>query len=110
MQSSFDTRFKQIAAPLRQVVLCLCGLILALQLVGTSFHDHDLAEQLNDCVSCQLASQPALDLPAVDPQLLAVFLTVAYVLARLPRPVLVVLRRYLIPARQAPPRAAIPAV
>ena len=110
MPSFHDPRFKQVAAPLRRVLLCLCTLVLALQLVGSAFHDHDLAEQLNDCVSCQVASQPALDLPSVDPQLLAVFLTVAYFLARLPRPVVVAARRYLLPSPQAPPGAAIPVV
>jgi hypothetical protein len=110
MQFFLDPRFKQFAAPLRRALLCLCSLLLALQLLGSSFHDHDLSEQLNDCVSCQLASQPALDLPAVDPQLLAVFLALAYFLARLPRPAVVVLRRYLIPARQAPPGSALPFV
>lgn len=110
MQSFLDPRSKPFAASLRRALLCLCSLVLALQLLGSSFHDHDLSEQLNDCVSCQLASQPALDLPSVDPQLLAVFLAVAYLLACQPRPVMVVLRRYLIPVRQAPPGAAVPVV
>jgi hypothetical protein len=96
--------FQQMSAPLRRVLACLCALILALQLVGASFHDHDLSEQLSDCVSCQLASHSSADLPAASPQLLAIFLIIAYVLARLPRPAPVVLRRYLIPSRQAPPR------
>ena len=96
--------FQQMSAPLRRVLGCLCALILALQLVGASFHDHDLSEQLSDCVSCQLASHSTADLPAASPQLLAIFLVIAYVLARLPRPAAVVLRRYLIPSRQAPPR------
>ena len=98
------TRQKVASAPLRRVLACLCALILSLQLVGASFHDHDLSEQLSDCVSCQLASHSSADLPAASPQLLAIFLVIAYVLARLPRPAPVVLRRYLIPSRQAPPR------
>lgn len=91
-------------ASVRRVLACLCALVLALQLVGASFHDHDLSEQLSDCVSCQIASHSTADLPAVPPQLLAIFLAIAFVIARLPRPAPVVLRRYLIPARQAPPR------
>jgi hypothetical protein len=93
---------------LRRVLAGLCavvlGLVLALQLVGAAFHDHDLAEQLPDCVSCHLSSHSNADLPAVTLQLLALFLVVAFVLARLPRPLPVVLRCYLIPSRQAPPR------
>lgn len=92
------------SAPLCRLLACLCALILALQLVGASFHDHDLSEHLPDCVSCQIASHSTADLPAVSPQLLAVFLVIAFILARQPRPAPVVLRRYLIPLRQAPPR------
>ena len=98
------TRHQVVHAPLRRVLACLCALILALQLVGAAFHDHDLSEQLSDCVSCQIASHSSADLPAVSPQLLAIFLVIAFILARLPRPAPVVLRRYLIPSRQAPPR------
>ncbi|WP_148043970.1 hypothetical protein [Massilia aurea] len=96
--------YRAASAPLRRVLACLCALILALQLVGASFHDHDLSEQLSDCVSCQIASHSTADLPAASPQLLALFLVIAFVFARLPRPAPVVLRRYLIPSRQAPPR------
>lgn len=92
------------AASLRRMLACLCALVLALQLVGAAFHDHDLGDQLTDCVSCQVAAHACALLPAVAPQLLAVFLAVAFVLARLPRVAPVVLRRYLIPSRQAPPR------
>jgi len=88
----------------QRVMLCLCALVMALQLVGSSFHDHDLADQLSDCVSCHVASHAHAALPAVAPELLAVFLAIAYVLARLPRPTMVVLRQYLIPSPQAPPR------
>lgn len=98
------TSFQQVRAPLRRVLACLCALILALQLVGATSHDHDLSEHLPDCVGCQIASHSTADLPAVSPQLLAVFLVIAFILARLPRPAPVVLRRYLIPSRQAPPR------
>ena len=105
MHLSHTTRFQQFCAPLRRVLLGLCALVLALQLVGSAFHDHDLGEQLSDCVSCHVASHAIADIPAVSPQLLAVFLAVAYLLARLPRRLpLVVLRRYLIPPCLAPPR------
>ena len=89
---------------LRRLLACACALILALQLVGAAFHEHDLAEQLSDCVSCQVASHANAALPAVAPQLLAVFLAVAFILARLPRRVPYYRRQYLIPSPQAPPR------
>lgn len=89
----------------RKLLLCLCTFVLALQLTGAACHDHDLADQLSDCVSCQLAAHYPADVPATPPALLAVFLFVAYALARLPRPVRRSARRYFIPSPQAPPPA-----
>lgn len=103
MHPSHVVRPKQLRALLRIVLLGLCALVLVLQVAGAAFHDHDLGEQLSDCVSCHVASQASAALPAVSPQLLAVFLAVAYLVARAPRPLPVVPRRYLIPPRQAPP-------
>ena len=104
MPLSQPTRRRSITTLVQRVILCLCALVMALQLVSSSFHDHDLADQLSDCVSCHVSSHSHAALPSVAPELLATFLAVAYLIARLPRPALVVLRRYLIPARQAPPR------
>lgn len=98
------SRLFHTSTALRRLLACACALILALQLIGTSFHDHDLAEQLSDCVSCQVAAQASADLPATPPQLLAIFLAVAFLLARLPRPAPFYRRQYLIPSPQAPPR------
>lgn len=103
MSSSSPARQQPARTLLRRVLLCLCALAMALQLVGSSFHDHDLADQLSDCVSCHVAAHSQAAIPAAPPEVLAVFLAVAFILARLPRPVAVVLRRYLIPSRQAPP-------
>lgn len=103
MSPSLPARQQLARTLLRRVLLCLCALAMALQLIGTSFHDHDLADQLSDCVSCHVASHSQAAIPATPPEVLAVFLAIAYVLARLPRPAAVVLRRYLIPSRQAPP-------
>lgn len=97
----FTKRFT--SASLRRLLLCVCSLVLVAQLMGVAFHEHDASEQVPDCVACQLASQPLADIPAVPPSLLAVFLAVAYILARLPQASAVVPRRYLIPARQGPP-------
>lgn len=98
------THPQPIRAPLRRVLACLCALILALQMVGAAFHEHEMSEQMSDCVSCHLSSHSTAALPSAPPQVLALFLAVAYLLARLPRPLPVTLRRYLIPPRQAPPR------
>lgn len=103
MSPSKSARQQPARTLLRRVLLCLCALAMALQLVGSSFHDHDLADQLSDCVSCHVASHSQAAIAAAPPEVLAVFLAVAFILARLPRPVAVVLRRYLIPSRQAPP-------
>lgn len=97
-------RISHASPVLRRLLVCACALILALQLVGASFHDHDLAEQLSDCVSCQVAAHGSADLPAASPLLLAVFLALAFILARLPRPAPHYRRQYLIPSPQAPPR------
>ena len=103
MPSPLPARQQPYRALLRRVLLCLCALAMALQLVGSSFHDHDLADQLSDCVSCHVGAHSHATLPAAPPVVLAVFLAIAYVLARLPHPVAVVVQRYLIPSRQAPP-------
>lgn len=90
---------------LRRVLLGICAIVLALQLIGSAFHQHDAADIVPDCVSCQIAGQLLADVPGAPATVLAVLLVVAYLLAL--RPVLpdVVVLRYLIPARQAPPRA-----
>ena len=88
---------------LRRVVLCLCTLVLALQLIGAAFHHHEPADVVPDCVSCQIAGQFLADVPGTPATVLAVLLVVAYVLALRPSLPAVVVLRYLIPARQAPP-------
>jgi hypothetical protein len=104
MLSSAEATSKRFtSASLRRLLLCVCSLVLALQLLGVAFHKHDASEQAPDCVACQIASQALGDIPSVPPSLLAVFLVVAYILARQPQALTVIPRRYLIPARQAPP-------
>lgn len=88
---------------LRKVLVCVCALILALQLIGSAFHKHDPSETLPDCVSCHVAAQPLADIPAIPATVLAVLLVVAYLLALRPKLPVVVVRRYLTPPRQAPP-------
>lgn len=88
----------------RKVVLGFCTLILALQLIGAAAHEHDMADVMPDCVSCHIGGHFIADVPAAPAVVLAILLAVAYVLTRRPRLSAVVVLRYLIPARQAPPR------
>ena len=84
--------------------MLLWTIVFALQLAISSVsHEHDFADDVADCVSCQVASNGALTLPDALPQLLAVLLVLAYLIARQRRYVSVIARRYLIPSRQAPP-------
>ena len=94
---------------LAKALLWMAAIILALQLIGSAFHKHDLANESHDCVSCQIASHFPADLPAVNAVLQAIFLVVAYRIALLPRYVYVAGQSYLIPPRQAPPRFTVPA-
>ena len=89
---------------LAKVLLWIAAFVLALQLIASGFHKHDLADESRDCVSCQVASHFPADLPAVNAVLQAVFLVLAYRIALLPRYVYVAEQSYLIPPRQAPPR------
>lgn len=88
-------------------LLAMCAIVFALQVLAASSHSHDLADQLDDCVACQMASHFPADLPGTPPALLAIFLAVAYLLARLPAaPARIATPRYLTPPRQAPPPIA----
>ncbi len=88
----------------RKVVLGFCTLVLALQLIGAAAHDHDMADVMPDCVSCHMGGHFIADVPAAPAAVLAILLAVAYVLTLRPRLPAVVVLRYLIPPRQAPPR------
>lgn len=89
---------------LRRVLLGLCAIILAVQLIGSAFHQHDPADIVPDCVSCQIAAQFLGDVPGAPATVLAVLLVVAYRLALRPALPAIVVLRYLIPAKQAPPQ------
>jgi hypothetical protein len=88
-------------------LLALCAIVFALQLLAASSHSHGVADQLDDCVVCQVTNHLPADVPGTPPTLLAVFLAVAYVLARLPAAQAhIAPPSYLIPPRQAPPAIA----
>ena len=104
MQFSFNQMIARLrSAPLRRALLGVCTLVLALQLISAGFHRHDAAEPLGDCAICQMAAHLPADIPGAAPALLAVFLVVAYLLARLPRDASIVAPRYLFPVPQGPP-------
>ena len=100
---AYSPNDRHTQSALRRVVLWLCTLVLALQLIGAAFHHHEPADVVPDCVSCQIAGQFLADVPGTPATVLAVLLVVAYVLALRPSLPAVVVLRYLIPARQAPP-------
>lgn len=83
--------------------MCLWAIVFALQLATASSHDHDFADDVADCVACQVASNAALPLPGTPPAVLAILLVVAYLVARRPQYVNVTPRLYLLPPPQAPP-------
>lgn len=90
-----------------RLVLAVCAVVFVLQMLAAASHAHDAADKLDDCVACQMSAHFPADLPSTPPALLAVFLAVVYLLARLPAaPAAFAAPRYLIPPRQAPPRIA----
>ena len=88
---------------LKVCILGLCALMLVVQLTAAASHEHDPADDLADCVLCHMGSKLSATMPAVAPQLLAVWLVIAYLVARRPDYVSIVPLRYLTPSRQAPP-------
>lgn len=96
------TRFYQIA-------LWLAMTILVLQLIGMAFHNHGLAEESDDCVSCNLAA--VFPTPAAAPPVVALvpILVFVYYVALAPAYFFVPgTKRYLLPLSQAPPRVFSP--
>jgi len=75
------------------------------QLIGMAFHNHDLTEESDDCVSCHLAAvfpAPAPPVPVVAPAPILVFVYHATL-----EPAYFFVPgtdNYLIPHSQAPPR------
>lgn len=84
--------------------LWVCAMLFALQVMGASWHQHDAVEKKADCVSCHFAAHLPAVATGAAPALLAVFLAVAYALARLHRTTYFVRPGYLRPRQQAPPR------
>jgi hypothetical protein len=98
-------RERLAASPLSRVLLALAALVLALQLIGSVVHKHDLTvDDAPDCVSCYVAAHLPTGAPPVNVVLQAIALVLVYRLARLPQTPCVARQSYLIPPSQAPPR------
>ena len=83
--------------------------ILVLQLIGMAFHNHGLAEESDDCVSCNLAAVFPAPAAAVPVMALVPILVFVYHVALAPAYFFVPgTTSYLIPYAQAPPRVFSP--
>ena len=91
---------------LLRALLWLCTIVFALQMLGSTWHRHELAGTKADCVGCHLSAHVPATTPGAAPLLLAVFLTVAYLLVRLPHSAPRVRPSCTTPSQQAPPRLA----
>lgn len=100
---ALSTAARSTRARLVKAVLWLCAILFVLQVSSALAHHHDQAHDLADCAICHVGSSAQAALPSVPPELLAVFLVIAYLAARRPEYVNVIPQRYLIPSRQAPP-------
>lgn len=92
---------------LRQVVVCVCIALFLFQLVVTAGHRHEAADTKAHCVVCHAAAPALGDLPAAGAVLLALWLAVAYLLARRPEGEHLVVPAFLRPASQAPPARSV---
>lgn len=84
--------------------LWVCAMLFALQVMGASWHQHEVIEKKADCVSCHFSAHLPAVASGAAPALLMVFLAVAYALARLHRTTYLVRPGFLRPRQQAPPR------
>ncbi|SDF74089.1 MULTISPECIES: hypothetical protein [unclassified Duganella] len=91
----------------RKAVVCVCIALFLFQLGVTAGHRHEATESKAHCVLCHAATPALGDLPAAGATLLAIFLAIAYVLARLPEGVRRAAPAYLRPASQGPPASVL---
>lgn len=85
------------------MLVWICVIVFALQVAAAGVHHHDVADQNADCVSCHFTGSLPAEVPGAAPALLAIFLAVAYLLARQPRYCYLPAPSFLIPSPQAPP-------
>jgi len=100
---ALSTTARSTRARLVKAVLWLCAIVFVLQITSALAHQHDQAHDLAECAICHVGSSAQAALPSAPPELLAIFLVIAYLVARRPQYVNVIPLRYLIPSRQAPP-------
>lgn len=100
---ALSTATRSTRARLVKAVLWLCAIVFVLQLTGALAHQHDQSHDLAECAICHAGGSAQAALTSAPPELLAIFLVIAWLAARRPEYVNVVPLRYLIPSRQAPP-------
>jgi hypothetical protein len=89
----------------QRVMLCVVLLLLSIQLLGTAFHKHDVAESRSDCAACSFVHHLPTGLPELNVGLPPVMLMLVYRLAGIGAYHFLPRTSYLIPRSQAPPRA-----
>jgi hypothetical protein len=93
---------------LQQFALWLALTILVVQLVGTAFHHHSLAEISSDCISCDLAADFSSPVPSSPVPVLTPVLVFAYRTAVEPFYAFIPAQKhFLIPHSQAPPTVVV---
>lgn len=85
------------------MLVWLLGAILALQLLGSAAHDHALAEEHDDCVSCYLAAHLPPDMPSDALQIVSAPAQLHYQILPVPTYFFLAACSFLIPLSQAPP-------
>jgi hypothetical protein len=92
-----------------RLVFWFALIILTLQLIGMTHHNHSLAENDRDCVSCYLSVHVPTTIPPVTIDLVPTQLVLLYWIPSLPIYNFVVATSYLIPLALAPPHRLISA-
>lgn len=96
LRQATRSRFHQLA------ILFLTG-ILALQLIASAFHKHDLAEDHADCVSCYIVAHFPPGVPPVTVEMLPTPSVLHYPLLTLHTYFYLVAQSFLVPPSHAPP-------
>jgi hypothetical protein len=88
---------------LHQLAILFLAGILALQLIGSAFHKHDLAEDHADCVSCYIAAHFPPGVPPVTAEMPPTPSVLYYPLLTLRTYFYLVGQSFLVPPSHAPP-------
>jgi hypothetical protein len=85
------------------VLAWLAVAILTLQLLASATHNHALAEEHDDCVSCYLAAHSPPDMPSIALEILPAPLSPHSRFLPIPAYFFPATRSFLFPLSQAPP-------